>query len=44
MMIFSNVGGAVTPVGDPPNVIVATHPMVTGAVSIYNFYIFIVYV
>ncbi|KAJ0182980.1 hypothetical protein K1T71_000956 [Dendrolimus kikuchii] len=28
MVIFSNVGGAATPVGDPPNVIIATHPAV----------------
>lgn len=33
MMIFSNIGGALTPVGDPPNVIVASHPDVVGAVS-----------
>ncbi|XP_028167067.1 P protein-like [Ostrinia furnacalis] len=26
MVIFSNVGGAATPVGDPPNVIIASHP------------------
>ncbi|XP_026734675.1 P protein-like isoform X2 [Trichoplusia ni] len=28
MVIFSNVGGAATPVGDPPNVIIATHPAI----------------
>ncbi|XP_055303066.1 P protein isoform X2 [Sitodiplosis mosellana] len=28
MIIFSNIGGAVTPVGDPPNVIVASNPYV----------------
>ncbi|KAI8433382.1 hypothetical protein MSG28_015422 [Choristoneura fumiferana] len=28
MVIFSNVGGAATPVGDPPNVIIASHPSV----------------
>ncbi|CAB3233664.1 unnamed protein product [Arctia plantaginis] len=28
MVIFSNVGGAATPVGDPPNVIIATHPSI----------------
>ncbi|XP_063372358.1 P protein-like [Cydia amplana] len=28
MVIFSNVGGAATPVGDPPNVIIASHPAV----------------
>ncbi|KAH8376936.1 hypothetical protein KR093_002292, partial [Drosophila rubida] len=26
--IFSNIGGALTPVGDPPNVIIATNPYV----------------
>ncbi|XP_049883735.1 P protein-like isoform X2 [Pectinophora gossypiella] len=28
MVVFSNVGGAATPVGDPPNVIIASHPSV----------------
>ncbi|XP_060808925.1 P protein [Amyelois transitella] len=28
MVIFSNVGGAATPVGDPPNVIIASHPAI----------------
>ena len=32
MVIFSNVGGAATPVGDPPNVIIATHPSIVKAV------------
>ncbi|CAG4948885.1 unnamed protein product [Parnassius apollo] len=31
MVIFSNVGGAATPVGDPPNVIIASHPSVLQA-------------
>nr|XP_034827678.1 P protein [Maniola hyperantus] len=31
MVIFSNVGGAATPVGDPPNVIIASHPSVLKA-------------
>ncbi|KAK6622012.1 hypothetical protein RUM44_001819 [Polyplax serrata] len=31
VMIFSNIGGAMTPVGDPPNVIVASHPDVINA-------------
>ncbi|XP_050358448.1 P protein-like isoform X2 [Nymphalis io] len=31
MVIFSNVGGAATPVGDPPNVIIASHPSVLHA-------------
>jgi len=34
MSIFSNIGGAVTPVGDPPNVIIASNPDVVAAVSI----------
>lgn len=34
MMIFSNIGGAITPVGDPPNVIVVSHPDVVAAVSL----------
>jgi len=25
-VIFSNIGGAITPVGDPPNVIIANNP------------------
>lgn len=25
MIIFSNIGGALTPVGDPPNVIIASN-------------------
>lgn len=33
MTIFSNIGGTLTPVGDPPNVIVASHPSVIAAVS-----------
>ncbi|CAH0712838.1 unnamed protein product, partial [Brenthis ino] len=31
MVIFSNVGGAATPVGDPPNVIIASHPSILHA-------------
>ncbi|XP_026322600.1 P protein-like isoform X2 [Hyposmocoma kahamanoa] len=31
MVIFSNVGGAATPVGDPPNVIIASHPAALAA-------------
>lgn len=38
MVIFSNVGGAATPVGDPPNVIIATHPSVIKAnINFTNF-------
>lgn len=33
MIIYSNIGGAVTPVGDPPNVIVASNSYVTKSVS-----------
>lgn len=33
MTIFSNIGGTLTPVGDPPNVIVASHPAVVAAVN-----------
>ncbi|XP_055320426.1 P protein-like [Sitodiplosis mosellana] len=28
MIIFSNIGGAMTPVGDPPNIIIASNPHV----------------
>ncbi|XP_039752704.1 P protein-like isoform X2 [Pararge aegeria] len=31
MVIFSNVGGAATPVGDPPNVIIASHRAILNA-------------
>lgn len=33
MIIYSNIGGAVTPVGDPPNVIVASNSYVAKSVS-----------
>lgn len=33
MIIYSNIGGAITPVGDPPNVILASHKEVIKAVS-----------
>lgn len=36
IMIFSNIGGAITPVGDPPNVIVASHPDVISSVRNSN--------
>ena len=35
MVIYSNIGGAATPVGDPPNVIVASNPYVIKSVSIH---------
>ncbi|KAI5640085.1 citrate transporter domain-containing protein [Phthorimaea operculella] len=31
MVIFSNIGGSATPVGDPPNVIIASQPAVLNA-------------
>lgn len=34
MIIFSNVGGTLTPVGDPPNVIIASNAQIVKAVSI----------
>jgi hypothetical protein len=34
MVIFSNIGGAMTPVGDPPNVIIASNRDVVNAVRI----------
>ncbi|XP_045528917.1 P protein-like isoform X1 [Pieris brassicae] len=38
MVIFSNVGGAATPVGDPPNVIIASHPSILNAnINFTNF-------
>lgn len=33
MIIFSNIGGAVTAIGDPPNVIIASNSDVIEAVS-----------
>lgn len=35
MVIYSNIGGAMTPVGDPPNVIIASNKNVKNAVSVY---------
>lgn len=34
MVIYSNIGGAMTPVGDPPNVIIASNRDVINNVSI----------
>lgn len=34
MVIFSNIGGTATPVGDPPNVIIASNAAVVQSVSI----------
>lgn len=33
MVVYSNIGGAMTPVGDPPNVIIASNRDVKNAVS-----------
>jgi len=33
MVVYSNIGGAMTPVGDPPNVIIASNQDVKNAVS-----------
>lgn len=32
-LIFDNIGGAITPIGDPPNVIIASNPDVVKSVS-----------
>lgn len=34
MIIFSNIGGAITPIGDPPNVIIASNSDIIDAVLI----------
>lgn len=34
MVVYSNIGGAITPVGDPPNVIIASNKDVQKAVGI----------
>lgn len=34
LIMYSNVGGALTPVGDPPNVIIASNDDIIKAVSI----------
>lgn len=33
MVVYSNIGGAMTPIGDPPNVIIASNRDVRNAVS-----------
>lgn len=33
MVIYSNIGGALTPVGDPPNVIIASNSFISKNVS-----------
>jgi Na+/H+ antiporter NhaD/arsenite permease-like protein len=34
IVIYSNIGGSITPVGDPPNVIIASNQDVIDSVSI----------
>lgn len=34
MVIYSNLGGAVTPIGDPPNVIISSNPSVRKSVRV----------
>jgi Na+/H+ antiporter NhaD/arsenite permease-like protein len=34
MVIYSNIGGALTPVGDPPNVIIASNSHISKNVRI----------
>lgn len=34
MVVYSNIGGAMTPIGDPPNVIISSNRNVVEAVSI----------
>jgi Na+/H+ antiporter NhaD/arsenite permease-like protein len=38
MLIFANIGGAITPIGDPPNVIIASNVDVIQSVSVGNFF------
>jgi len=33
MVVYSNIGGAMTPIGDPPNVIIASNRDIRNAVS-----------
>lgn len=37
MVIYSNVGGTLTPVGDPPNVIISSNEHIADSVSILYF-------
>lgn len=34
MILYSNIGGALTPIGDPPNVIIASNPEVIKSVKV----------
>lgn len=36
MLIYSNIGGAMTPVGDPPNVIILSNKVIKNAVRTRN--------
>lgn len=38
MVLFSNIGGTMTPVGDPPNVIIASNRQVVQSVSMFEYY------
>ena len=40
MVIYSNIGGALTPVGDPPNVIIASNSHIASNVRIQIHFIF----
>lgn len=43
MVVYSNIGGAMTPIGDPPNVIITSNRDVINNVSItlnIDFYIY----
>lgn len=37
VLIFANIGGAFTPIGDPPNVIIASNPDVIKSVKLLAF-------
>lgn len=39
MIIYSNIGGALTPVGDPPNVIIASNSFISKNVSIRGIFV-----
>lgn len=36
MVIYSNIGGALTPVGDPPNVIIASNNFISKNVNVFS--------
>ncbi|XP_044738075.1 P protein [Chrysoperla carnea] len=40
MVIYSNIGGALTPIGDPPNVIITTNPsVIRSGVNFFTFFL-----